>query len=117
MTKFFHHFEEDKKDYFFYEYCDGGDLTKLKDKQPNKRFTEASAKTLIRQLSYCVNEMHRMKLVHRDIKPDNVFIGGGKPFEVRLGDLGTARDINESNEFKLEVNESINTTTVGSGHF
>ena len=62
--------------------------------------------------------MHKMRLVHRDIKPDNTFINikdGEK--EVGLGDFGTARYINESNEFKLERNESINTTTVGSGFY
>ena len=117
-TKFYCHFEDGRKDCFVYEYCEGGDLTGLRRKQPNERFTEATVKKYIMQLSHAINEMHKLRIVHRDIKPDNTFLvlKDGQ-LEVSCGDFGTAREVNESNEFKLEVNETINTTTVGSGFY
>ena len=75
-----------------------------------------TVKPFLAQIAHSVNEMHRLRLVHRDIKPDNIFITGSPP-ECRLGDFNTAREVDMSNNFKLEVNETINTTVVGSGYF
>ena len=63
--------------------------------------------------------MHKMRMVHRDIKPDNVFLvkEDDGHYAVRVGDYGTARLVNENNEFTLDLNETINTTTVGSGFY
>ena len=118
-TKFYAHFEHANKDCYVYEFCNGGDLTGLRTKQPNGRFTEVTMKKYIEQMAHAINALHNMKIVHRDIKPDNAFlvINNKGEIEIRLGDFGTARTINENNEFTLEVNESINTTTVGSGYF
>ena len=72
--KFYVHFEQNGKEYFVYEFCSGGDLTAMKSEQPEQRFTEVSGKKFIEQMAYSIYEMHKKRIVHRDIKPDNVFI-------------------------------------------
>ena len=79
-----------------------------------------TGKIYISQLAHAINDMHRMKLVHRDVKPDNVFMTRNPKtdeIEGKTGDYGTARLVNENNEFTMELTESINTTTVGSGFY
>ena len=46
-VKFYAHFEQNNKEYYIYEFCKGGDLTEMKGRQPNQRFTEVTSKTFI----------------------------------------------------------------------
>lgn len=58
------------------------------------RLAPAEAVTVIAQLCKALAKAHRVGVVHRDIKPDNVFlcdVEGGEPF-VKLLDFGTAKD-------------------------
>ena len=62
--------------------------------------------------------MHCNQMVHRDIKLDNVFLTEDSlEADVRLGDYGTARMVNENDDFVPEKNESINQTVAGSGFY
>ena len=94
-------------------------MTELKNKQPKKRFTECEMKEYARQIAHGMNQLHKEWFVHRDIKPDNVFMTKNEEdkYVCKLGDFGTARPVNKNMEFKLEKNENINTTQAGSGFF
>lgn len=62
----------------------------------------------IRNNSFCVNDIvklatdvcsalevcHEQKIIHRDIKPDNIFVSGNGDF--KLGDFGVARTIEKT---------------------
>ena len=115
--KFYVHFEQDGKEYFVYELCKGGDLTEFKNKQPKNRFTEVTAKVFIEQISHSINEMHKLRIVHRDIKTDNIFMTDLIYPQCRTGDYGTARVVDENNNFVPEKNENINQTVAGSGYY
>ena len=118
-VKFFTHFEQDGKEYYIYELCTDGDLTGIKSKMAAQRFNEKEAKYYIDQIVSAMNDLHNMRVVHRDIKPDNVFMTRDKMNKLvcKLGDFGTARLVNENLEFVLAKNESINQTQAGSGYF
>lgn len=55
-------------------------LTKL------RTFPEALARHIIAQVAMAVEQLHSNGLVHRDIKPDNVFLTGRG--HAKLGDFG-----------------------------
>ena len=115
---FYTHFEEDGKEFFVYELCTGGDLTTLRMKQPNKRFDETTCKRVVRHIAFSIHEMHKKRIVHRDIKPDNVMLSNETPEMVgKAVDFGTARVVNENNDFVAEKNETINQTVAGSGFY
>ncbi|MGB1286465.1 MAG: serine/threonine protein kinase [Aggregatilineales bacterium] len=68
------------------EYVDGGSLRDLLKKQP--RLSLQQATELLLDISDALIRAHRLKIIHRDIKPDNILLTPqGVP---RLSDFGTA---------------------------
>ncbi|KAA6352697.1 MAG: putative Serine/threonine protein kinase, partial [Streblomastix strix] len=74
------------------EFCDQGNLTDYIKKKQNRRshIKEEYAWNILIQLVMGVNYMHSKRLVHRDLKPDNVFLTGPDR-EVRIGDFGLSK--------------------------
>ena len=72
------------------EFCSGGDL--------NKRLDRGSSHELnmkwVHQLADAVNYLHSHQppIVHRDLKADNVFLTNPLAEDIKLGDLGLARE-------------------------
>eukprot|EP00325_Prymnesiales_sp_UTEX-LB-985_P011143 CAMPEP_0174754480 /NCGR_PEP_ID=MMETSP1094-20130205/105759_1 /TAXON_ID=156173 /ORGANISM="Chrysochromulina brevifilum, Strain UTEX LB 985" /LENGTH=639 /DNA_ID=CAMNT_0015960351 /DNA_START=99 /DNA_END=2019 /DNA_ORIENTATION=- len=79
------------------EYASGGDLAGLiaTQKKSGKRLPEAEilrmAAEIMSAISYCHHELH---LLHRDLKPQNIFLG--KDGEVKLGDFGISKVLGAS---------------------
>ena len=79
---------------------------------------EVQAKKILTHIAISINEMHKIRVVHRDIKPDNIMLSDETPEAVaKTVDFGTARQVNENNEFVAEKNETINQTVAGSGFY
>lgn len=58
---------------------------------PNQQENENNGKEILLQLTRAVAYLHERKIVHRDIKPDNIFIGQdhlNKPPQIKLADFG-----------------------------
>ncbi|RKP02987.1 hypothetical protein CXG81DRAFT_4810, partial [Caulochytrium protostelioides] len=83
--------------YILMEYCEGGDLAAIikRCKSEEKRIPEDIIWNLFVQLLHAVNECHHGRahppILHRDIKPDNVFLDAAQ--NVKLGDFGLSRVI------------------------
>ena len=70
-------------------YCDGGDLAGRINAQNNKPFSEAQVLHWFVQLVLGLQFMHKCKVLHRDIKTQNIFLlGNGR---LVLGDLGISK--------------------------
>ncbi|XP_047079313.1 putative cyclin-dependent kinase F-2 [Lolium rigidum] len=57
-------------------------------------FPEADVRCVMRQLLAGTEHMHRCRVVHRDIKPDNVLVGADR-MSVKICDLGLAMSMTE----------------------
>ena len=67
-----------KKHYYFIsEYCNGGELSEALEKYKEKNgtpFTEEIVQHFMRQIIDCFNYIHESKIIHRDIKLENILL-------------------------------------------
>lgn len=79
------------------EYCDGGDLcSQIKDAK-RKLFAESKILNLFVQMALGLHYMHSNRVLHRDLKTQNVFLlGNGR---LVLGDLGISKVLDGTMDF------------------
>ncbi|KAJ8614463.1 hypothetical protein CTAYLR_000836 [Chrysophaeum taylorii] len=78
------------------EYCDGGDLDAAIKRRRNlgKPFAELHVMRIFVQLTLALKYIHHHKILHRDIKPQNVFLTSDGC--VKLGDFGVAKSLSST---------------------
>nr|XP_026696688.1 serine/threonine-protein kinase Nek1-like [Ciona intestinalis] len=89
-------FEENGHLYIIMEYCEGGDLYALINKQRGIPFPERQVLSWFVQLCLALKHVHDRKILHRDIKTSNIFLT--KSGAIKLGDFGIARVLNNTME-------------------
>lgn len=87
-------FEERGTLYIVMNYCSGGDLySKINDRR-GQLFSEDQILNWFVQLCLAIKHIHDRKILHRDIKSQNIFLtSSGK---VQLGDFGIAKVLNST---------------------
>ncbi|XP_022753014.1 serine/threonine-protein kinase D6PK-like [Durio zibethinus] len=68
------HFETDKFSCLVMEFCPGGDLHTLRQRQPGKHFTEQAVKFYVAEVLLALEYLHMLGIVYRDLKPENVLV-------------------------------------------
>ncbi|PON46405.1 Serine/threonine protein kinase [Parasponia andersonii] len=56
------------------EFCPGGDLHVLRQRQPEKRFDEAAVRFYASEVVVALEYLHIMGIIYRDLKPENVLV-------------------------------------------
>jgi hypothetical protein len=74
--------------YLAIEWLDGEDLAARLDRGP---LGIEEGVTLARAVAEALGFAHARGVVHRDVKPSNIFLAGGDPADVRVLDFGIAR--------------------------
>lgn len=78
------------------DYADGGDLAKAIEDQKGRYFTETQILDWFTQICLGMKHVHDRKILHRDIKCQNVFLT--KQGIIKLGDFGIARVLSHTKE-------------------
>ncbi|KAL8243337.1 hypothetical protein R6Q59_009595 [Mikania micrantha] len=68
------HFETDKFSCLVMEFCPGGDLHTLRQRQPGKRFCEQAVKFYVAEILLAMEYLHMLGIIYRDLKPENVLV-------------------------------------------
>ncbi|KAJ6794539.1 putative serine/threonine-protein kinase D6PKL2 [Iris pallida] len=56
------------------EFCSGGDLHVLRQRQPAKRFPESAVRFYASEIVVALEYIHMLGIVYRDLKPENVLV-------------------------------------------
>lgn len=74
LPSLYTHFETEKYSCLVMEFCPGGDLHTLRQRQPGKHFTEQAVKFYIAEVLLALEYLHMLGIVYRDLKPENVLV-------------------------------------------
>ena len=83
--------------YIIMEYVPCGDLQCLLSEKGV--LTENMARDMALQILDALMYLHKRKITHRDIKPDNILIASTDPFVVKLTDFGLSKVVNDNDTF------------------
>ena len=76
------------------DYADGGDLSMKIKEQNGKLFPEDKILDWFTQVCLAIKHIHDRKILHRDIKSQNIFLM--KTGQVKLGDFGIAKCLDQT---------------------
>ncbi|KAG4182200.1 hypothetical protein ERO13_A09G029600v2 [Gossypium hirsutum] len=68
------HFETEKLSCLVMEFCPGGDLHALRQRQPGKYFSEHAARFYVAEVLLALEYLHMLGIIYRDLKPENVLV-------------------------------------------
>ncbi|KAL3519255.1 hypothetical protein ACH5RR_017404 [Cinchona calisaya] len=74
LPTLYNHFETDKFSCLVMEFCPGGDLHTLRQRQPGKHFSEQAVKFYVAEVLLTLEYLHMLGIVYRDLKPENVLV-------------------------------------------
>ena len=84
ITQLRYSFIDNKHLYLIMDYCPGGDLMNYLIRRD--LLEESEARFYIAEIILCVDSLHKMNCIHRDLKPDNILIG--EDGHLKLSDFG-----------------------------
>ncbi|XP_076891604.1 serine/threonine-protein kinase D6PKL2-like [Bidens hawaiensis] len=74
LPTLYSHFDTEKLSCLLIEYCSGGDLHILRQRQPGKHFSEQAARFYASEVLLALEYLHMMGVAYRDLKPENVLV-------------------------------------------
>lgn len=90
--------------FIFMEYCKNGTLHQLVHQRNGLTIFES--RYFFHQINLGVKYMHKMKIIHRDLKLDNIFLA--ENMQIKIGDFGLAKrmDAQQTKKTRAEQNRN-----------
>ena len=93
VVKYVDDFTEPDKFLIVMEYCAGGDLGTY-IKQQKQPLPEDQVMNWFKQIVSGISSVHERKILHRDLKPDNIFLTSW--FQLKIGDFGISKSLSRT---------------------
>ncbi|KAK7322350.1 hypothetical protein VNO77_25729 [Canavalia gladiata] len=74
LPTLYSHIGTDKLSCLVMEYCPGGDLHVLRQRQPYKSFSEQATRFYVAEVLLALEYLHMLGVVYRDLKPENILV-------------------------------------------
>ena len=89
--------------YILMEFCEGSDLKKfiMDYKDKHLLIGENIIYNIVLEICLGIKEIHKKNLIHRDMKPENIFIT--KDHKIKIGDFGVSRQLDNTNRYTYSV--------------
>ncbi|KAJ4372046.1 Protein kinase protein rad53 [Neocucurbitaria cava] len=97
IVEFVEYYDQGDYLYIIMEYVPQGDLQGFLNQGGSMK--EELARQMAQQILGALNYLHRSKITHRDIKPDNILIADLNPFTVKLSDFGLSKVVKHEETF------------------
>ncbi|KAI9926472.1 hypothetical protein ASPWEDRAFT_119920 [Aspergillus wentii DTO 134E9] len=98
IVQYIAHHEHERWIYIIMEYVPGGELSTYLQSQG--KMHEDMVRSVARQILHALQYLHKRKITHRDIKPDNILIASVDPLRVKLSDFGLSKVVQEETFLK-----------------
>ncbi|KAJ5085144.1 hypothetical protein N7532_009915 [Penicillium argentinense] len=98
IVQYIDHHEHDRWIYIIMEYVPGGELSTYLS--THGKIRESMVRTIARQILRALHYLHKRRITHRDIKPDNILISSLDPLRVKLSDFGLSKVTQEETFLK-----------------
>ncbi|OQD88845.1 hypothetical protein PENANT_c003G00302 [Penicillium antarcticum] len=89
IVQYVDYHEHDRWIYIIMEYVPGGELSTYL--QTQGKIAEDQVRIIARQVLRALHYLHKRKITHRDIKPDNILISSLEPLKIKLSDFGLSK--------------------------
>lgn len=109
IVKYYESFVEDSRLFIVMDYAEEGDLRKymINMTKTSQTVDEDLIWKFAFQLSQALHHIHTLKIIHRDIKPQNIFLKSHT--SIMIGDFGISKI--------LQNTEDLARTSVGTPHY
>ncbi|KAG1369636.1 putative Serine/threonine-protein kinase D6PKL1 [Cocos nucifera] len=74
LPTLYSHFTTDNLSCLVMEYCPGGDLHVLRQRQPGRFFSEPAARFYVAEVLLALEYLHMLGVIYRDLKPENILV-------------------------------------------
>ena len=90
--------------YLVFQYCSEGDLSNYLKNRPQNKTSEQEARIFTLQLIEGMDYLHENKIIHRDIKPQNILLHKiDDKIILKLADFGFAKELKDVTEMSKSV--------------
>ena len=106
VVKIYEFYSDTENYYLITEYCPGGDLYEATKKE---YLSEVQVACIMYQILLAINHIHKMKIMHRDLKLENILISKKEKdglFRIKLCDFGTSHLFKEGEKEKNIIGSS-----------
>jgi len=97
IIRYYESIKENDCLYIIMEYGGDIDLKKYIIKQENSFINEKKIKDIIIQICKGLKEIHKNKLIHRDLTPDNIFMDNNN--NIKIGDFGVSKVLTTTHNY------------------